>query len=146
MRIRFNNSRKIWYLSLPQGGMLILCQSVRCIKRQDLTTPNGSPRNVRNSLMLLAIDSPMWNWTLPFYTPFLLLLILLVVPCLINFLSRFPQKQIQISLTRLLISCYYRITSPKLKSQRPETQLYPNCEDELHTNDFDALILHEVVY
>lgn len=79
--IRFLGNRKRRYLSLRQGGILLLCEPGKYRKRQNLTTPEESPKIVRNSLMTLGSGSLTVQYGIGYYSSFLLLfLILLVAP------------------------------------------------------------------
>lgn len=104
------------------------------------------------------VGSPMWNWILPFFTPIFFFLIL-IAPCLINFLLRFFNSRFKRFLTRLLISCYYRIISPWLQNQKlvnpnysqivkvklaPRTLMPPNSRKYSDNNFPPFLILDDL--
>lgn len=79
--IRFLGNRKRRSLSLLQGGILLLCEPGKYRKRQNLTTPEESPKIVRNSMMALGSGSLAVQYGTGCYSPFLqLFLILLVTP------------------------------------------------------------------
>lgn len=85
-----------------------------------------------------SFNSPIWNWILPFLTSFLFLfLILPVTSCLIHFLSKYLQQQLQPGLQDYC--------SLDTELEACTSQLYPDGEGQVLPKDVNAPSQQEVV-
>lgn len=100
------NRRGLDLLTAERGGLCLFLGEECCFyvnqsgivkdKIQQLQTDLQKYKEQLDSSGQWITNNPIWNWMLPFLTPLLsVFLILLVAPCLINFLSRFLQQQVQ---------------------------------------------------
>lgn len=130
-------------MPLLQGGMLVLCQPIRDSKRQDSTTPDRFPcKEQLDSSGQWIADSLLWNGILHSLTPFLLLLLILLIA---------PFFYKLISIQRISNQTFYQLLLQEHQplTTGPEAYDTPNCALTMKTKvapmDFSTLIQQEVV-